>query len=367
VRRPRRGERGVALLLVLWLFMVLGVLALDFARYMRDDAMAALNLAEETRGYYIALAGMNRALYESEQVHDEATGADAGGQVKTAKKANAEKTGDGADEGDSDDTGGIGPADGQWHEGTFAGGRFSVRVTDQGGLISLNAADETLLPIVLGNLLRGGNSTTGVNRHAQAAIDNLVNAIRDWRDADDIGDAESAYYLAQRVPYRAKNAYFDSVEELLLVKGVTPQIFYGSEGVPGLRELFSVFTFGANAKVNLRTAPPAVIQALTGLDPADVADLVSQRGDDQEACLATIQAHVLAANPVLEKYVGCGEVVSKVAIEARADLESPRNQSRVAAVADVGGESNEGVKILRWLDRAPWEGGLPSSGAGETS
>src|SRR5262249_21484676 len=105
-RPPRPGERGVALLLVLWLFLVLGVLALDFARYMRDDAMAALNRAEETRGYYIALAGMNRALYESEQVHDEATGADAGGQVKKAKKQTG-VTGDESDTSDTDDTGGI--------------------------------------------------------------------------------------------------------------------------------------------------------------------------------------------------------------------------------------------------------------------
>src|SRR5213078_2004074 len=63
----RRGERGVALLLVLWIFMVLGVLALDFARYMRDDAMASINLADETQGYYLALAGMNRAIFDAER------------------------------------------------------------------------------------------------------------------------------------------------------------------------------------------------------------------------------------------------------------------------------------------------------------
>ena len=47
--------------------MILGVLALDFARYMRDDAMAALNLADETRDYYVALGAMNRAIYDLEQ------------------------------------------------------------------------------------------------------------------------------------------------------------------------------------------------------------------------------------------------------------------------------------------------------------
>src|SRR5881409_1157277 len=66
-RTRRRGERGVALLLVLWVFMILGVLALDFARYMRDDAMASVNLADETQGYYLALAGMNRAIFDAER------------------------------------------------------------------------------------------------------------------------------------------------------------------------------------------------------------------------------------------------------------------------------------------------------------
>ena len=63
IHRGRARQRGVALLLVLWVFMILGVLALDFSRYMRDDAMASVNLAEETRGYYLAIAGMQQALY----------------------------------------------------------------------------------------------------------------------------------------------------------------------------------------------------------------------------------------------------------------------------------------------------------------
>src|SRR5437870_1772108 len=74
---PRAGacghhprERGIALLLVIWVFMILGVLALDFAQYMPDDAMAAVNLAEEARGYYLALAGMNRSLFDAQQAFE---------------------------------------------------------------------------------------------------------------------------------------------------------------------------------------------------------------------------------------------------------------------------------------------------------
>src|SRR5262245_40973121 len=63
----RRRQRGIALVLVTWVFMILGVLAFDFARYMRDDAIASLNLAQETRNYYVAVGAMNRAMYDLQQ------------------------------------------------------------------------------------------------------------------------------------------------------------------------------------------------------------------------------------------------------------------------------------------------------------
>src|SRR5204862_4413771 len=103
----RRRERGVALLLVLWIFVVLGVLAADFARYIRDDAMAGVNFAEETRAYYIALAGMNRTIYDADRARERA----APGAI--AQPVDAE----------SDDDEPL-PADGQWHDGEFAGGHY---------------------------------------------------------------------------------------------------------------------------------------------------------------------------------------------------------------------------------------------------
>jgi type II secretory pathway component PulK len=56
-------------------------------------------------------------------------------------------------------------------------------------------------------------------------------AILDWRDADDEtrpGGAESMYYLSLPDPYVAKNARFESVEELLLVRGVDMERLYGT-------------------------------------------------------------------------------------------------------------------------------------------
>jgi len=61
----------------------------------------------------------------------------------------------------------------------------------------------------------------------------IAGAIVDWLDPDDTeypsGGAESAYYTGGQQPYRCKNGPIHSVEELLLVKGVTPDLLFGSD------------------------------------------------------------------------------------------------------------------------------------------
>jgi type II secretory pathway component PulK len=61
----------------------------------------------------------------------------------------------------------------------------------------------------------------------------LADIIHDWVDPDDAPmpyGAESNYYMALKPPYSAKNSAMDSIEELLLLKDMTPQIFYGWGG-----------------------------------------------------------------------------------------------------------------------------------------
>jgi type II secretory pathway component PulK len=60
----------------------------------------------------------------------------------------------------------------------------------------------------------------------------LANAILDWLDSDAnprTGGAENETYTAQAPPYQAKNGPLDSIEELLLVQGMTPQILFGND------------------------------------------------------------------------------------------------------------------------------------------
>jgi len=62
--------------------------------------------------------------------------------------------------------------------------------------------------------------------------EDAADSILDWIDEDDEArtyGAESAYYMSLEPPYAPKNGPLDTVEELLRVKGVTPQLLFGAD------------------------------------------------------------------------------------------------------------------------------------------
>ena len=113
--------------------------------------------------------------------------------------------------------------------------------------------------------------------------DVIVDSILDWIDADDLtrlNGAESDYYLSLSPPYRAKNAPLDRVEELLLIRGVTPELFQGTpertktRPGPDLRNLFTTTTSGT---INVNTASAIVLEAMLGLDDAQAQAVITRR------------------------------------------------------------------------------------------
>lgn len=352
----RSREHGVALIIVLWLFTVLGVLALDFARFIRDDAMAAVNYAEEAQGYYVALAGLNRTLFAY---------------------ANEPET----QPLDPDEEDLRIKPDGQWHEGMLNEGRYAVRLTDEGGRIPINAGNidgaerekiRALLKHVVTFLAKSGEATTGLDIAGQKQIDTIVASIIDWRDSGEEQDAgigaEDSCPLSRGEPYRAPNRPFHAPEELLHVCGMTPALFYGTGDLPGLRDVVTVWEQRPPFAINVRTAPPAVMRVLLQTDEAAVEELLALRETDKGAFPAAFQTAILqTALGELAAFVS--ELFPEVEehrlvfVEAKADVGAERNQSHIAAVADL--ESDVGdfrVAILNWFDRAPWSGHLPQPG-----
>ncbi len=93
-------------------------------------------------------------------------------------------------------------------------GQIAYVLQDLGGRVNVNTASRELL-LALPNM-----------------TETIADAIIDWRDGDDEASeqgAESNYYQQLDDGYYCKNDLFESVEELLLVKGMTKEILFGED------------------------------------------------------------------------------------------------------------------------------------------
>lgn len=93
----------------------------------------------------------------------------------------------------------------------------------------------------------------------------IAESIADWRDSDNIpaaNGAEESYYQALEKPYHASDRNFRAVDELLLVKGVTEELFHE------IKDYLTVFGEG---KININTAPEPVLDAVFAVGYSDLA------------------------------------------------------------------------------------------------
>jgi len=97
--------------------------------------------------------------------------------------------------------------------------------------------------------------------HDQEVADAMTASILDWKDANNevyggsLG-AEDEYYSSQEHGYRCKNQPFDSLQELMLVKGMTPEIF------ESVRPYITIFPKSGRFVINSNTAAEPVLLAM---------------------------------------------------------------------------------------------------------
>jgi general secretion pathway protein K len=318
------NQRGVALILVLWVFIFLFVVAFDFSASVREEATAAQRFSDETQGYYLALAGFERGLYDF--LHQQASSAP---QTPGPKKSDL--------------------FDGNWREVNFGAGVFRVRLIDEGGKINLNRVNEDSLRRIFTNL--------GIDN---ARRDILVDSIMDWRDPDDLhrtNGAENDYYATQSPAYTAKNGPLDSVEDLLWIRGMTPDLYFGYEAANdapagnapriALKDIFTVDS--PIDRVNLRTASAEVIHAVMGIALEKSRGFVEERKKSSEKTLSDLLPllGIGSGDPALQLFIFTNPSV--VAVEAEGKLADSRSPRRVKGVVRLGGA--KGYELLRWLDR----------------
>jgi general secretion pathway protein K len=224
MRRSRllaRDERGIALVMVIWALALLSLMAASFLSEARVELRRAANLRERAEAEAIAEAGISLALARLVAEH-----------------------------------GGTAPQ--SWTE-RVAEGNVAITLTDERGKIDLNAADPALLASLF--------ETAGVNEPAAKA---LAAAVADFRDADRAtatDGAEDASYPANSGG--AKDAPFESADELLQVSGMTPELF------DRLAPL--VTTHSAVPTIDPLLAPEGVLRAIPHIDAAELARFIAVR------------------------------------------------------------------------------------------
>jgi general secretion pathway protein K len=182
----------------------------------------------------------------------------------------------------------------------------------------------------------------------------------DWRDPDDlhrVNGAENEYYRSLTPPYTARNGPFDTVEDLLWVRGMTTGLFYGDgpEGAGdentrriGLREIFTVDN--PIDRVNLRTASAEVIHAIAGIPLEKSRSFVEERrklsGDKTISDLLPLLG-IGASDAALQQFIFANPSV--ISLEAEGRPSESRISRRVKGV--VRGSGGRGFELVRWIDR----------------
>lgn len=264
-------QRGVALLVVLWVMTILTVIVAQFCFSMRSEVNVTRNFRDSAKAYYHARAGVQYALYY--MVNAGALPAEvAEGQENIPWRVNVENP-----------------------RVAFGDGAFQIHVGNESGRVNINMADANLLEMLF----------SGVELDEQE-VEIIVDSIQDWRDIDSlhrIHGAESDYYERLPEPYSCGNSPFRAVEDLLLVRGVTPEIFKAVRDSITIYPQSAVNTPPAKEKrgkkgvnvimeqhqVNINAAPDLLLAALPEMTAGAIEDIKTFRQEADFVSLSEVR------------------------------------------------------------------------------
>jgi general secretion pathway protein K len=232
---PRR-QRGIAVIMVLWITVMLMVIASGFAFSMRSEALSARNALSLAQARTAAAGAIERMAFELSR-----------------PRMAAAWTADGADH--------------TWTEGELT---ITASAVDESARIDINSAPEPLLRGLIEHV--GGTD--------QEVASRIADAILDWRDPDELrrpNGAEAADYQSAGLPQKPSNAPFETVAEVSRVMGMTPAIF--------ARIADSLTVYSRQPGINATLASRDVLLALPAATPALVDAYIQQRADARAAKL----------------------------------------------------------------------------------
>lgn len=186
-------RRGTVLIVVLWIVLVLAGLVLVFARSARVEVLAAANQVAALQAAAVARAAL-------QYIISQVDGTDGDMTALEEMASEAIQVGDGY----------------FWllRPSASSDGSWSFGLVDEASKLNVNTAGREVLARLPGLTAE------------------IAASIVDWRDADNNlteGGAESEYYLLLSPSYNCKNGPLETVEELLLIKGIDAELLYGED------------------------------------------------------------------------------------------------------------------------------------------
>ena len=310
--RPDRipAQQGIALIAVLWLTVLITVIASSFAYSMRGEALAARNTMSLAQARAVADGAIERMAFE------------------LSRPRNLPD---------------VWSADGQPHAWTDGDIAVTATVIDEAARIDLNRAADPLLKGLLQNV--GGLDPETAQR--------TLEAILDWRDADDLrrpNGAEAADYRAAGLKHMPGNAPFESVGELRRVLGMTGPL------MAKLAESLTIYS--RQRGINPATAGRDVLLALPGVTPEQVDAFIAARSEALANRLpvppfASAQGFAVVATPVWR-------------IHVRAQSPDGVTFARDAVLRALNDPQRPFV-ILLWQEGTPDPRSEPPSATGKTA
>jgi general secretion pathway protein K len=219
----QRRQHGMALIVVLWLVVLLSIMAAGHSKNVHTDTTLAARQLQSAKARALAEAGINHVILEM-------LAADSDRKL---------------------------PVDGSLFTVRVGDDDVTIAIRDASGFVDLNAATPELLDAAL-----------EACRVGETARRNLVDAILDWRDRDDLRrlhGVEDHDYLAAGVAWTSRDGAFEAVDELKYLPGMSQSRY----------DCLAPFVTVHSGKggLNMEYAPPALITALTGEEvPAAEAD-----------------------------------------------------------------------------------------------
>ncbi len=211
--------------------------------------------------------------------------------------------------------------------------------------------------------------------------DDVIACIMDWIDEDDLvklvggNGAENPYYQSLNPPYDCKNGPLDVSEELLLIKGITPVIYWGEDvngnGIldpnendgeanyppdnadevldAGIKDLVTTFTDG---RINANSAGLGVWTALCEGDKSLAEDIIGIRAGKEKGFASVTELRALVNEDLYRKMSRKMTVTTYVyRVIVTGEMKKQEVKKTIEAVVDVRSGEKSPLLILYWRER----------------